>query len=111
MDLYRDIYEFASSAGALEGYVYPVERRNLTYLHDWIANLVKQYHALPVEARKRIQDPLDRTVGRAVLSLEPILGLDHPHIHALRCLVKGTLPASPHDFEREKREKAKRYGP
>lgn len=111
MDLYRDIYDLAASAGALEGYVYPVEQRDLAYLDDWIGNLVLQVRALPDEARDRIQPALDRTVGRTILSLEPRLGSEHPHIRALRSLVKGDLPDSPHDFEQEKQEKAERYGP
>ncbi|MCF8063319.1 MAG: CTP-dependent riboflavin kinase [Deltaproteobacteria bacterium] len=110
MDLYREIFDFASSAGALEGYVYPGETRDLMYLDDWIGNLVKQYGALPEEVRARIQDGVDRTIGRAALSLEPVLGKDHPHVHALLSLVRGSLPASPDDFEQEKREKAERYG-
>ncbi len=111
MALYRDIYDLASSAGALEGYVYPVEHRDLAYLDDWIGNLVQQVRALPDEAREGIQPALDRTVGRTILSLEPRLGPEHPHIRALRSLVKGEVPGSPHDFEQEKKEKAERYGP
>jgi len=110
MDIYRELYEFASSAGALEGYVYPVEEREMGYLDNWIGNLVKQYAALPEEVRVSVQEALDRTVGRAVLSLEPVLGRDHRHVQALRALLKGEAPASPQDFEREKREKADRYG-
>jgi len=110
MDVYREIFEFASSAGALEGYVYPVEARDMGYLDDWIGNLVKQYAALPEEVRVGVQASLDRTVGRTVLSLEPVLGRDHRHVRALRALVKGEAPASPHDFDREKREKAEKYG-
>jgi riboflavin kinase, archaea type len=110
MNPYREVYEFASSAGALEGYVYPGETRDLGYLDDWVGNLVQQYAALPEEVRGQVQDGVDRTVGRTLLSLEPALGTDHPHVRALRSLVWGPLPDSPHDFEREKREKAERYG-
>lgn len=110
MDLYREIYEFASSAGALEGYVYPLENRDMAYLDNWIGNLVMQYRALPEEVRKSVQAPLDRTLGRAVQSLEPVLGKEHRHIRALRGLLKDGIPASPHDFELEKKEKAEKYG-
>jgi hypothetical protein len=110
MDPYREVYEFASSAGALEGYVYPGKTGDLGSLDDWVGNLVRQYRALPEEARERIQSGVDRTLGRALLSLEPALGADHPHVQALRSLLRGPLPDSPHDFEREKKEKAERYG-
>jgi hypothetical protein len=110
MDVYREIYEFASSAGALEGYVYPTEERDMAYLDNWIGNLLKQYQALPEEVRASLQASLDRTIGRAVQSLEPVLGEGHLHITALRSMRKGEPPASPHDFDLEKREKAGRYG-
>jgi len=110
MGRYRELYAFASSAGALEGYVYPEQNRDMGHLDDWINNLVKQYSALPESVRASIQDLLDRTVGRAVQSLEVEIGSDHPHILALRSMLKGEIPASPHDFEQEKREKAERYG-
>ena len=110
VNAYRGIYEFASSAGALEGYVYPGETRDMGYLEDWVGNLVAQYAALPEAVREQVQDGVDRTVGRTLLSLEPVLGKDHPHVRALRSLVRGPLPDSPYDFEREKREKAERYG-
>ena len=110
MDIYREIYEFASSAGSLEGYVYPTEERDMGYLDNWIGNLLKQYQALPEEVRAAIQASLDRTIGRAVRSLEPVLGEGHHHVAALRSMLKGELPASPNDFDLEKREKADRYG-
>lgn len=110
MEIYKEIYELASSAGALEGYVYLKQELNPRSLDEWIKNLVKQYHALPVHVRERFQTSLDRTLGRAVLSLIPLVGEDHECIHALKSLIAGEMPASPHDFSKEKEEKAKKYG-
>ena len=62
MDVFKEIFEFAASAGALEGYVYPVEKRDMGYLDNWIGNLVKQYQELPDEARAGIQESLDRLI-------------------------------------------------
>jgi len=109
MDMYREIYEFASSAGALEGYVYPSQERDMAFLDNWIGNLLNHYHALPEEVRMSIQPSLDRTIGRAVRLLEPVIGEDHRHIIALKSIVKGELLKSPHDFDLEKRERAARY--
>jgi len=109
MEIWRDVYDFASSAGALEGYLYPRDKPDTRYLDDWIGNLVKQYFSLPEVVRARIQDSLDRTMGRAVQSLEPILGKGHRHVLTLRSLIKGDIPDSPHDFDREIAEKADRY--
>jgi hypothetical protein len=110
LELYKEIYEFASSAGALEGYVYPTTERDMGQLDNWIGNLIQQYEELPEEVRASLQVSLDRTIGRAVRSLEPVLGEGHWHIAALRSILKGELPASHRDFDLEKREKAARYG-
>jgi hypothetical protein len=110
MDIYKEIYEFGASAGALEGYVYEKQVLDPGSLDDWVKNLVRHYHDLPVEVRQSFQPSLDRTIGRAVLSLIPLLGKDHDHVCALKALIVGEMPASPHDFSKEKEEKAEKYG-
>lgn len=109
METYKEIYEFASSAGALEGYVYLRKKSEIAGLDDWIKNLVKQYRDLPDDVLESFQTSLDRTIGRAVQSLIPIFGKDHEYTSKLRSLVKGEMPGSPNDFEEEKEEKAKKY--
>ena len=41
MKIYKDLYAFAASAGAFEGYVYLREKVNPDYLPLWVDNLVK----------------------------------------------------------------------
>lgn len=106
----RDIFTFAASAGALEGYVYPRQELTGGSLDNWVGNLVKQYHDLPEEVRGSFQASLDRTLGRAVQAMIPVLGADHAHIRSLTGLIAGEMPSSPHDFEKEKAEKAAKYG-
>ncbi len=108
--MHKEIYEFAASAGALEGYVYPRQQLEGGALDNWVGNLVKQYHNLPVAVRESFQSSLDRTLGRAVQALIPVIGADHAHVRALTGLIAGEMPDSPHDFEKEKKEKAARYG-
>lgn len=110
MDIHSEIYEFASSAGALEGFVYLKEDLDAGSIDNWVRNLVKQYHNLPVAVRESFQASLDRTVGRAIQSIASILGENHAHVQALKSLTKGTLPRSSQDFEQEKEEKTRRYG-
>ena len=108
--VYREIYAFAASAGALEGYVYPRQDLTADSLDNWVGNIVKQYHYLPEEVRESFQPSLDRTLGRAVQAMISVLGADHAHIRSLTGLIAGEMPDSPHDFEKEKKEKAAKYG-
>jgi hypothetical protein len=100
MGIYSVLYDFASSAGALEGYVYRHESVDVRYLPKWSGNLVRQYNALPGEVKDEIQHMCDGTLGRAVRSLAPILGEDHEVLHNLKSMIRGPLPASPDDFEK-----------
>ena len=109
MDIYRKIYEFAASAGALEGYVFEKDHLAPGELDDWIHNLMKQYEEFPDEIRVHFQGSLDRTMGRAVHSLSPILGSDHQHISSLKSMITGDIPASSQDFDTEKKEKSRKY--
>ena len=107
---YKDIYEFASSAGAFEGYVYQRKDLDAAYLNNWVKNLVVQYQELPIEVRDSFQSSLDRTMGRAVQSLISAFGEGHGHVTALKSLIIGKMPDAPDDFEEEKEEKADKYG-
>ncbi len=98
MGAYQKIYEFAASAGALEGYVYPKEKVDLRTLPRWVDHLLSQYQDLPPEVRQEFQTLCDGTLGRAIQSLQPFLGEDHEVIKRLKTLVSGKLPASPDDF-------------
>jgi hypothetical protein len=103
MGIYRELYDFASGAGAFEGYVYLKEAANPKYLPKWAENLAKQYKTLPEEVCHEIQPLLDGTVGRAVLSLLPYLGEEHEVIQNLKSMIKGDfLPTSPDDFIKSK---------
>ncbi len=98
MGIYKKVYDFAAKAGSLEGYVYPRERVDVSYLPKWSDNLVEQYRDLPPEVRQEFQGLCDQTLGRTIQSLLPILGEDHEVIKKLKGLVKGKLPSSPDDF-------------
>jgi len=106
MHIYSKIYQFAASAGALEGYVYRKkdveELGDMDALSGWVDNIVAAYNHLPDEAIKLFQNSCDRTLGRAISSLTPVLGEDHDFISKLKSMVKGSMPASPDDFNKKK---------
>lgn len=108
--IYKAIYEFASSAGAFEGYVYQKTTLEAGSLDNWVSKLVKQYRDLPQDVCSSFQDALDRTMGRAVQSLIRLFGEDYPHVAALQTLIAGPMPDAPDDFEQEKKDKAGKYG-
>ena len=98
MGIYKKVYDFAAKAGSLEGYVYPREKVDVSYLPRWSDNLVEQYWGLPPEVREEFQSLCDQTLGRTIQSLLPILGEDHEVIKKLKALVRRKLPSSPDDF-------------
>jgi len=104
--IYSKIYQFAASVGAFEGYVYKKkdteELGDMNALTEWVDNILAAYNHLPDEAINLLQDSCDRTLGRAILSLIPILGEDHDFITKLKSIIKGSMPASPDDFNKKK---------
>ena len=102
MHIYQEIYEFAASAGALEGFVYPKEKLNPDDLPKWVNNLVAAYQHLPDEAKNEFQSSIDQTLGRAVRALIPILGEEHGTIVKLKSMIVGPTPQSVDDFQKKK---------
>ncbi|MFN3534840.1 MAG: hypothetical protein ACK4WB_05560, partial [Desulfatiglandales bacterium] len=89
MDIYSQLYEFAASVGAFEGYVYHKDKVDVHYLPNWSQNLQKAYELLPEDVRASIQPHLDQSLGRAISSVKEILGDDHPVVRRLKSMVKG----------------------
>ncbi|MGD2098100.1 MAG: hypothetical protein PVG35_10990 [Desulfobacterales bacterium] len=104
MHIYQQIYEFAASAGAFEGYVYRRSKAEIDThaLSNWADNLCKAYHHLPADAIGECQSACNQTLGRAIKSLIAVFGEDYKIIHQLQKLVKGELPKDPDDFRKEK---------
>lgn len=105
MHIYTKIYQFASSLGALEGYVYrkrSSEELGMESLAKWIDNIIMAYNFLPAEIMKEFQYDCDRTAGRAIHSLVAVLGQDHDLVKKLGALVKGNMPESADDFNKKK---------
>ncbi len=63
MQLYTQIYEFAASAGAFEGYVYRKTEADVFMLSRWVDHLVAAYRLLPPEARDQCDDETRRVFG------------------------------------------------
>ncbi|NIR13469.1 MAG: hypothetical protein GWN86_05770 [Desulfobacterales bacterium] len=102
MHLYTKIYEFAASAGALEGYVYQRKEMDMEALPKWVDNLVAAYNHLPSEGLDEFQSSLDQTIGRAIRSLSSALGQEHEILRKLKSMVVGRLPDSADDFKKKK---------
>ncbi len=104
MHIYQQIYEFAASAGAFEGYVYrrPENDMDTKTLANWVDNLVEAYHHLPADVIGECQSACNQTLGRAIKSLIAEFSEDHPFVAKLQTLVKGDLPNSADDFKKEK---------
>ena len=79
MHIHQQIYEFAASAGAFEGYVYRKKKfdMDVAALSNWADNLLNAYHHLPATVVAEFQSACNQTLGRAIKSLIPVLGEAH----------------------------------
>lgn len=102
MHWYAKIYDFAASAGALEGFVYHKDRMEAKTLEVWIDNLHRAYQLLPAEVLEEIQPFIDMTLGRAFRSVVTQIGEKDRVVMKLRSMIKGPLPDSPDDFQKRK---------
>ena len=102
MHLFAQLYEFAASAGALEGYVYRREEVDVKALTHWIGNLNAAYGLLPQEVLQEVQPSVDQTLGRAWKSLALGLGQDHDLAQTVKSMIKGRLPETADDFQKRK---------
>jgi hypothetical protein len=107
MDDYLKIYEFAASLGAFEGYVYGKQHTHeldLDARENWSANIERAYHHLPDEVRRAVQAQSHQTAGRAIRSIEPVLGGQHPITLRLYNLITPDqpLPDSAEAFNKKK---------
>ncbi len=104
MHIYQQIYEFAASAGAFEGYVYRRSKAeiNTRALSNWADNLLEAHEHLPTDVIGECQSACNQTLGRAIKSLIAELGEEHMLIGKLLKLVKGGSPESPDDFQKKK---------
>ena len=104
MHIYQQIYEFAASAGAFEGYVYRKAKTEIDIqaLSNWTDNLYDAYQNFFPDILDEFQSSLDQTLGRAVQSL--VLQFDPPHavIKKLKKMIKGEIPKTPDDFQKQK---------
>jgi hypothetical protein len=102
LHIYTNVYEFAASAGAFEGYIYHRKELDMTALPVWVNNLMAAYEHLPPGVLAEIQPSLDRTIGRAIQSLAPLLDEDNEVVRKLKKMVAGPLPRSADDFQKKK---------
>ena len=102
MHLFAQIYEFAASAGALEGYVYRRKNVDMKALANWVTNLKTAYGLLPKEALQEVQASIDQTLGRAWKSLALSLGQDHDLSRTVESMIVGRLPETADDFQKQK---------
>ena len=102
MHLFAQIYEFAASAGALEGYVYRREEMDMKALTNWIGNLKTAYGLLPENVLQEVQASIDLTLGRAWKSLVLGLGQEHDLAQTVRSMIQGRMPETADDFHKKK---------
>jgi hypothetical protein len=107
MHEYVKIYEFAASLGSFEGYVYKkrsVQELDMDALENWSGNIEAAYRHLPDPVKSQFQDQCNQTAGRAIRSIEPVLGAEHPITKRLYAIItrEAPLPESADAFNKKK---------
>ena len=104
MHIYQKVYEFAASAGAFEGYIYRRSKAEIDTetLTSWVDNLLDAYDNLSSEVLDECQFSIDQTLGRAIKSIGLLFDDQNVLVNKLQKIVKGELPESPDDFQKEK---------
>ena len=105
MHLYTQIYEFASSAGAFEGYVYhkkSADEVDLKALDIWVENLLEAYSLIPEEVLEKFQENLDLTLNRTSTSLETIFEKDNTINKKIISMIGKKTSLDPDDFQKKK---------
>jgi hypothetical protein len=107
MHEYVKIYEFAASLGSFEGYVYgkrSVAELDMDALENWSGNIIAAYGHLPDAVKSQFQDHCNQTTGRAIRSIEPVLGAAHPITKRLYAIMTQDtpLPDSADAFNKKK---------
>ena len=62
MGEYKELFEFAAKAGALEGYLY--ERVKVEPLDNWVSNIEKMYASLPDNVKEDVRDEFSNVLRR-----------------------------------------------
>ena len=68
----KELFLFATKAGALEGYLY--ERENLESLDNWVSNVEKMYASLPDNIKGDIKGEFGKVLQRTLEYGEKSIG-------------------------------------
>jgi len=61
---YKELFEFAAKAGALEGYLY--EREKIEPLYNWVSNIEMMYTGLPDSVKEDIKNEFSNVLSRTM---------------------------------------------
>ena len=64
MGEYKELFEFAAKAGALEGYLY--ERKKVEPLYNWVSNIERMYACLPDNVKEDIRKEFGNVLRRTL---------------------------------------------
>jgi len=64
MGVYKELFEFAAKAGALEGYLY--EREKVEPLDNWVGNIERMYASLPDNVKADVGNELGNVLRRTL---------------------------------------------
>ena len=84
MALYRDLFNFSTKVGCLEGYLHEREDANISTMPNWVGNIEKMYGNLPIEVKKDLFEDYRNILEKILQSYEKILNKDDEVLKKLK---------------------------
>ena len=73
MSLHRDLFNFSTKVGCLEGYLYERENADTSTLPNWVGNIERMYRNFPDEVKRDFLEDYKHILEKIIQSAEKIL--------------------------------------
>ncbi len=87
MGLNKDLFNFSTKVGCLEGYLYERKDADLATLPNWVGNIERMYRNLPAEVKGDVLEDYKDILEKILQSSEKILEKEDGVLKTLRTMI------------------------
>jgi hypothetical protein len=87
MGLNRDLFNFSTKVGCLEGYLYERKDADISTLPNWVGNIDKMYQNLPAKAKRDFREDYKNILEKIFQSSEKILKKEDGVLTKLKSMI------------------------